>query len=386
MMKQILLVFLACTVLAPMPGRTQTKSIVGAVTGFKPEAAEIEVKPDNGAAVSVKLTADTVALKIAPGEKDLKKAEPIKVTDVAIGDKVLVTLAAGNTDVRRIIVMSATDISKRDQADRMDWNKRGVSGIVSAKNGNDITLKKKSLSGADVLITVTVGDKTTYKRYAPDSVKFADARNSNLAEVSVGDQVRARGQKNEDGSKVSVEDLVFGTFITKGGTITAVSPESNEITVKELGTGKPLVIKVTADSQLKMMPDIAAMMGGRGGAQGPGGQGAAGAPGAGRPAMGAPAGGGPAMGGRGGMPDIAQMLEMMPAAKLDQLKLGGTVIVSSTKGAQEGQITAIMMLANADALIQMVSMQSGAGRGGGAGMQGPSMAGLGGMDFPSIIQ
>ena len=51
-------------------------------------------------------------------------------------------------------------------------------------------------------------------------MKFAEAKRSGLAEIGVGDQVRARGVKSEDGLKVTAEDVVFGTFVTKAGTIT----------------------------------------------------------------------------------------------------------------------------------------------------------------------
>ena len=118
--------------------------------------------------------------------------------------------------------MSATDIVKKNEADRMDWTRRGVTGVVAAKSGNDVTLKIRTLGGESQAV-VTVTDTTTYKRYAPDSVKFAEAKNSKLAEIGVGDQVRARGVKSEDGLKVTAEDVVFGTFVTKAGTITAVN-------------------------------------------------------------------------------------------------------------------------------------------------------------------
>ena len=171
--------------LAPVCAPAQgPKSFVGTVSGFKAEAAEIEIKPDEGAAVAAKITPDTVAQKIAPGEKDLKKAETIKVTEVAKGDRVLVTLESGTLNLRRIVVMSATDIAKRNAADRADWAKRGVAGIVSAKKGDEITVKVRSLQSM-VEATVTVSEKTTFKRYAPDSVKFSDARSSTLGEVSV---------------------------------------------------------------------------------------------------------------------------------------------------------------------------------------------------------
>lgn len=355
------------------PAQTPTRSMVGTVSAFKTESTEIEIKPDSGAPVAFKVTADTMAQRVAPGVTDLKQAQPIKVTEVALGDRVLATPEPGTSNLRRIIVMAATDIEKKNAADKADWARRGVSGVVASKSGNDITLKIRTMGGEQQAV-VTVTGKTAYKRYAPDSVKFADARNSELGEIGVGDQVRARGQKSEDGLKVTADDVVFGTFVTKAGSITAINAETREVTVKDLSNNKPLTIKFTADSQMKKMPDMSAMMGG----MGRGGPAAGGAPPAGMAR-----GGMPGRGGMGGM-DINAMLERMPQTKLEDLKPGETVVVSSTKGAKSDQVTAIMMLANADFLLQMVSAQSGGGAGrsggmgGGGGMGG--MMGGGGMD------
>jgi hypothetical protein len=237
--------------------------------------------------------------------------------------------------------------------------------------------------GAESQAVVTVTPKTTFRRYAPDSVKFADAGNSKLAEVALGDQVRARGQKSEDGLKVTADDVVFGTFVTRAGAITAINPETREVTVKDLANNKPLTIRFTADSQMKKMPDMMAMMGGMG-------RGAA-------PADGAPSA--PAGAARGTMPgggmrgmDINAMLERMPPARLEDLKPGEMIVVSSTRGAKSDQVTAIMMLANADFLLQMVAAQPGGSRGGG-GMPGGGMGGmmgggtdaLGGMGLGGIV-
>jgi len=355
-----------------------TKSVVGTVSLFKAETAEIEIKPDNGAAVALKVTGDTIAQKVAPGVTDLKKAESIKVTDVALGDRVLATPEPGTSNLRRIVVMSATDIVKKNEADRMDWTRRGVTGVVAAKSGNDVTLKIRTLAGESQAV-VTVTDTTTFKRYAPDSVKFAEARSSKLSEIGVGDQVRARGVKSEDGLKVTAEDVVFGTFVTKAGTITAVNAETRELTVKDLANNKPLVIRVTTDSQIRKMPDMGAMMGGM---MGRGGMPPGGAPPAGAARGGMPAGGpGPGMGGGGRGMDINAMLERMPLSKLEDLKAGETIVVSSTKGAKSNEVTAIMMLANADNILRMIAAQSGGGRGAGMpGAGGMGMMGGGGMD------
>ena len=376
---------IACGIsLAQTPANTR---VLGTVEAIRADASEMDVMPDKSdAAVLVKYNADTVVLRIAPGEKDLKKAETIALAAVAKGDHVLVSLMPDAPLARRIIVMAATDIAKRNEADRLDWTKRGIAGVVSAKKDNEITLKKRSFQG-EVVLTVVVGDTTAYRQYAPDSVKFAEAKSSALANVNVGDQLRARGTKSEDGLKVTADEVVFGTFQTKAGSITAVNVETKEITVKDLSTNKPLTIRLTADSQLKKMPNF----GGLGGAPGAGGGGAW----AGAPARSAPGATGAAR--SGGGPDFAQMLEHMPPVKLEDLKPGDTIVVSSTKGAKPGQITAIMLLTNADMIIQMAAMQAGGsggaggagGRqammgGGGGGMPGMGGGGLGGFDMSGM--
>lgn len=378
----------------PLAGFQKTRSVVGTVTGFKVESAEIEIKPDSGEAVRAKIGDGAVAQKIAPGEMDLKNAQPIKITDVVAGDRVLATLDAATNELRRIVVMSAGDIAKRNAADRADWAKRGVSGIVVAKKDNEITVRIKTLQG-ELQATVTAGEKTSFKRYAPDSVKFADAKASKLAEVGIGDELRARGQKSADGLKVAAEEVVFGTFETRAATVTAIDAAAREITAKDLTNNKTFVIKLAADSQLKSMAALAAALSGRGGAPAASTNGAAGA-GRGAPAAGAgtppaaaakappaPAQAQAAAARAMAQMSIAQLLEAMPAAKFEEMKPGETIVVSSTKGAAKDRVTAITLVSKADMLIQIVEAQakatymtlaaSGMGGTGSGGVQIPGM-------------
>lgn len=363
-----------------------SQSFVGTIAAFKPEA-QVEIKPDNGAPVDLKLTADTVGLRIAPGEKSLKNATPASVTELMIGDRVLVTVEPGSTNIRRIVIMSATDIQKRDEAERQDWNTHGIAGIVTAINGNAVTLRVQSLQG-QTTPTVNLSDRTKFRRYAPDSVRFADAKASTLAEIHVGDQLRARGEKSADGLSVRAEEVVFGTFVTVGGAVVSVDAATPEITVKEIGTGKLVSIKLTPDSKIKRMPSFP----GAGAPPGAGG----GPPRGGFPG-GGPPGGGFAGGPPAGAPSIAQMVEMMPAATVQDLKPGETIVVSSTKGENADHLTAIILLANADMLVQMASRQTGAAAnrpnasGNQQGMSPGPMGGgmdlggmLGGLGFPGM--
>jgi hypothetical protein len=68
------------------------------------------------------------------------------------------------------------------------------------------------------------------------------------------------------------------------------------------------------------------------------------------------------------------------------LKTGEKIIVSSTKGAKPDEVTAIMLLGNADMLIQMATIPSGRGAGAGAPAGGGmGMGGLQSLDLPSMI-
>ena len=102
-----------------------------------------------------------------------------------------------------------------------------------------------------------------------------------------------------------------------------------------------------------------------------------------------PAGGNMAGRGPGGAPggfDINQMIEHIPAVKLEDLKPGATVVITSTKGAKSGEITAILVLSNADMLIQMAAAMQGAGRGAGAaGMTGMGMGGMNSGDLNGLM-
>ena len=76
-----------------------------------------------------------------------------------------------------------------------------------------------------VSFVVKTSPATSYLRYSPSSVKFADAKTSKIGEVSVGDQLRARGEKTEDGLNVTAREVIFGTFLVKAGTVIAVNPD-----------------------------------------------------------------------------------------------------------------------------------------------------------------
>jgi hypothetical protein len=51
---------------------------------------------------------------------------------------------------------------------------------------------------------------------------------------------------------------------------------------------------------------------------------------------------------------MQQMLEHMPPIKLDELKAGDAIIVSSVEGADPGQVTAITLVAGVEPILSAV--------------------------------
>ena len=82
-------------------------------------------------------------------------------------------------------------------------------------------------------------------------------------------------------------------------------------------------------------------------------------------------------------------MERLPAAQIDDLKVGGSVIVTSTKGAKSDTVTAILLLANADFLVQMAQGQASGGESGMDAinrLHGGMLAGPTGISLPTMLQ
>jgi len=364
---------------AQQPART---NVVGAVQAIDPANGQITLHTDDGKTVKIAPHAGAKFLRLPPGEKSLASATPISASDIGPGDRVLargeLSDDKASMTASTLVVMTKADIAKKQQADQAEWQKRGVGGLVTAVDANtgEITINTRTAEGMKPLI-IAAGAQTMVRRYAPDSVKFAEAKTGALADIKAGDQVRALGTKSEDGTHYAAEELVSGTFRNVAATVTSIDPAAGTMKVMDLGTKKPLVVHVNADSTLRKLPETVARFiamrasGAAGGAGGPAGAGGAGgaqrpagapgSPSGGQGAPGAPPGaqasgpggaggpGGMRGGGRGG--DMQQMLERLPAIKLEDLKPGDAIIVSSTEGTDPSHVTAITLVAGVEPIL-----------------------------------
>lgn len=327
---------------------------LGEVKVIDAAAKQLIIKTDAGSLVTVVLSDATSYMRVAPGETTLSNATKTTFADVAEGDRVLALGKVSNDQklvpARTLVVMTKADIAKKQEAERAEWKKRGVLGIITAlkPETKEITITSRTMAGPQALI-IPVSDKVELRRYAPDSIKFTDAREAKFEELKVGDQLRALGQRNPEGIAFTAEKVVTGSFKTVGGVITAIDPATGEIKINDLQTKQPLTIVVKHDAMLRKFPPAnemgGMMMMGR-----PGGGGQAGGQGAG---PGAGQGAGQA-GGRGGM-NMQDMLERLPTIAITDVKVGDTIIVSSTKGADPTRLTAISLISGADRLLNMLA-------------------------------
>src|SRR5215217_760966 len=376
------------TLFAPQGGdpNITAKYALGEVKSIDATAKQLTIKTDAGATVTVSLSDKTTYKKLAPGETTLTNATDVAVTDLAEGDRVMArgTVSADQKTVpaSMVIVMTKGDLAKKADAERAEWRRRGILGVITAlkPDTKEITITHRTMAGNQSVV-IPVTNKTEMRRYAPDSIKFGDAKPSNFSELKVGDQLRALGDRTEDPLRFNPEKVVTGSFRTVGGVVTAIEPATGEIKINELEKKTPLTIIIKQDAVLRRFPSEMGMGfgprpgGGPGGAAGgQGGQG--GSSGGGQPAQGnapqRPQGAG--AGGPGGRPgfNINDMLERLPTISIADVKVGDTIIVSSTQGVDPTRLTAISLVTGADTLLAMLAPRPAAG-------QAPNpAAGLGG--------
>jgi hypothetical protein len=335
----------------------------------------ITLAVEGGGDVVVSVQEGARLLRIEPGEKDLKNAAPLQLQDLQPGDRILVRGKAGDGGKSllavSVIAMKKADIADKRAHERDEWQKHSMGGLVKAVDpaSGAITLAT-TVAGVSKDVTVKISKETVLRRYSPSSVKFDDAKSAPLDQVKAGDQLRARGSRSADGSELTADEVVSGSFRNIAGTIGSIDTAVGTISVMDLATKKQVTVKINGEAQLRKLPlpmaqRIAARL--KGGAADAPTQTAAGAAaqksgdaagnnGAGNGAGGqqrqAGGPGGGQGGGQGGGGDLQQVLSRMPAATLSDLQKGDAVMIVATAGTEDGGVTAITLLAGVEPILQ----------------------------------
>lgn len=358
-----LLVFASMLAVAPKlkaQAAPAASRFVGTITAINGDT--LTVKTDAGDVRQVQVPTTAVLKQVEPGQKDLSAAQTIQLDALATGDRVLVRVDAnatgGTFQAAQIVTIKQADVAKRQQQDREDWQRNGIGGLVKSVDPANGLIVVSTGAGATLkIVKVHVTGSTVLKRYAPASIRYDLALGAPITAIQPGDQLRARGEKNADGTEIEAKEVVSGSFRNISGMIASLDSGASTFVVKDLATKKQYTVKVTPDAQMHALPEmmariVAARLKGTAPAGMPGG-----AP-AGAPAGGAtpggqqrPSGGG-AWGGQGQRQggDMQQMLSRAPTIQFSDLKKGEAVMLVAT--ADSSDVTAITLLTGVEPLLE----------------------------------
>jgi hypothetical protein len=319
----------------PVPDPAITAlSVMGVVSDVKTDTRQVIVTTAAGNQVTVTLSDRTVFMRIPPGEKSKDKFIKISPTDFGVGDSVFargrMTEDRKNMPALEFYVMSKGDIAQQREREKDEWRKRGIAGTVNAINAEtkEITIDARTAEGTKPVVIATTAD-TKFRRYAPDSVRFSDAKPSAIGELKAGDQLRALGTKRADGARFTAGEIVAGSFQTIGGAITEVNAEKQEIKINDAQSKQPVTVVLSKDSTMKRLtPELLTAL---------------------TPPK--PEGGSNAAPARQSR-DLQEMFDGLPTVTLQELKPGESILISSTKGAEPARVTAIAIVSGVGPLLQ----------------------------------
>ena len=321
---------------------------------------QIVLREDAGQDLNVTIQENARILRVAPGQTDLKSAVPMTPAEIQVGDRMLVRGQAGDKPnallASALIVMRKGDVAEKQQQERLEWQRHGTGGIVSGIDPSASTITLSVTPTQNVVVKTT--GQTAFLRYAANSVKFEDAQKSTFSDIKPGDQLRARGSRSPDGNELTADEVISGTFRNIAGTITAIDVSGSTLTVKDVIGKKSVKVRVTPDSQMRNLPEplarriafflkspeAAEAAAARFRQQGNGGFARGGA------------------GGQraGGPPDFQQMINRLPSVTLSGLKKDEAVMIVSTPGTGNSEVTAITLLSGVEPILTSNTSQAAA--------------------------
>ena len=348
---------------------TAPDRVVGVVTAVDKATNQISVKVDTGETKSVVVSATSALLRMPPGETAAQKALKISLEEVAVGDRVFARgalIGDGKAlEARQIVVSSLADTTAQAQTQQTDPRRRPMAGRIARVDVDkkEITLQPRGREGVTPP-TIVISDATRFFRYAPDSMDINHASRSSLSQMREGDQLRALGERSEDGARFAATEIIAGSMTRTIGEVVSIDAARKELTLKN-HEGQTITVTVGDRSSLRRVtPEVAATFAtrpGRGDRQ------------PGRPTdrgerRERPAGengearrGGAGRAGRGGR-GFQEVLAGLPAITLTELKKGDVVFVSGSEGADASRMTAIMLITGDPAFMQRF-LQRGPNRG-----------------------
>jgi len=364
------------------------QQVLGEITAVDVSAHTVTVRSDAGETATLSTTEQTTYTRMPPGVTDLKQGARVTFAEVRVGDRVLApgVPAAGGT-AARLILMSRPG-GGQNAGRRLNGR---VASVDAAKKL--IVVQTRGGREGQESVTVDVSGAARVLRYAPDSMRPADAVAGSLADVRIGENIRATGERSADGATFKAEEVLTGSFARFAGTVAGADAQRGELVVRT-EDGKSVNLSFGARSSLRRItPEFEQALAKQraeaeqrreqrraerqqqgGTAQGEGagrpeGQGGRRGDGQARGEGGGPRRGG--FGGPGGGGNN-QMFDSLPAVTLAELKKGDAVVVTVTPGPDAARATVISLVTGPTETIRaMQQFQRG-----GDGQRGPNSPGL----------
>jgi hypothetical protein len=311
----------------------------------KADGPDLWLVTDQGAEVAVRVVAGARILHLAPGQIDLKGATAMPLGEVQAGDRVLVRGRAGaegsSLEASLVLVMKHEDIAQRNREELLDWQRRGVGGLVRQIDAQARTLSVSvSQAGGKRTVVVRTTPQTTYKRYAPNSVKWEEATPARFEDIHRGDQLRAKGTWSENGGEMVADEIVAGTFRNLSGLITAIDVYGGTLTVRDLATKKAVTVRIGTGAKMRRLPPQVAeglAMRLKGGPPPRGGE--------------TPEHEEGMHGGERRRGDLNQLLARLPELSLGDLQKGEAVIIVTTPGSEGRLPEAVTLLGGVEPIL-----------------------------------
>jgi hypothetical protein len=383
--RRALLALIACVslgemVVAVLPAGTFGAQGAGAASGAARPVGTIKsisgnnivLTTDSSGDVNVVVQDAAKLVRVEPGQKDLKEAVPIALKELLPGDRILVRGQLGEDGktvlATAVIAMKKASITEKQAHEREEW-RQGTAGLVSSVDpaADSIIITQPGV-GEKKMVTIHLSKDTVVRRYAPDSIKFDDAKPAKLEQVKAGDQLRARGTRSVDGSELTAAEIVCGTFRNIAGTISSIDASANTMTLQDLATKKSVTVRITGDSQVRKLPlpmaqRIAARLrGASADSQAPNGAGSGASANTsasqGQRPVGSQTGGSGDSGsggqgrGPGGGGDFQQAFSRMPVVTLAEFQKGDAVMIVATEGGSNGVSSVITLLGGVEPILQ----------------------------------
>jgi hypothetical protein len=373
--------------------------LIGEVTAVDAPASGLTIKTDAGETVNVTTDEKTTVRRLPPGETSLDKATSATFADVRVGDRVLAVGVGTSGGVARQLIL--TTRATAAGAGRDD-GRRLLGRVVSVDASKKLIVVQTRGREATETVNVDASNAARVLHYAPDSSRVADAQPATFADIRVGDQLRATGERAAGDATFRAEEVIAGSFTRVSGQVVSVDAARNELTLKNEQTGQTFRVHVGQRTTLRRVtPEFIQTMNERaaqrevrraeGGGQsregnvesrggrrreGEGREGSAREGGRGDGAGREGRGGGRRGGGGGFGGGGNNMFDNLPAITLAELKKGDGVMVTATPGADASSVTAVSIVSgDAEFLRRMQQRGEGRQRGMSPGLPGDVIGG-----------